>query len=205
MISNILFDFDGVILNSMPFREIGFRLIFKEFEKDKVDSLIEYHNQNGGLSRYNKINFFFEEILKVSIEKTEVDSYANSFSKIMKKELINKKYLVNETLVFLRKNFKRYNLHIVSGSDESELQYLCKQLDIAKYFLSIYGSPMTKSFLVNKVISENNYLVNETLLIGDSINDLEAAAHNGIKFYGYNNLDLMSKSDVYLKDYMELT
>ena len=59
MIKNILFDFDGVIIDSMPIREAGFRLIFQDFDKYLVDKLIDYHNQNGGLSRYVKIDFFF--------------------------------------------------------------------------------------------------------------------------------------------------
>ena len=88
MIKNILFDFDGVIIDSMPIREAGFRLIFQDFDKYLVDKLIDYHNQNGGLSRYVKIDFFFNNILKKPIKKNQSFSYAKSFSDIMKKELV---------------------------------------------------------------------------------------------------------------------
>ena len=204
MIKNILFDFDGVILDSMPIREFGFRFIFKDFDRGAVDRLIDYHNQNGGLSRYVKINFFFDDILKTPIDKNQVNSYAKSFSKIMKKELIKKDYLIIDTFLFIKKTFKKYNFHIVSGSDENELNYLCNKLDITKYFHSIHGSPVAKSLLINKVLLDNNYLDKETIFIGDSINDLEASVDNRIKFYGYNNYDLNNISDVYLKNYKEL-
>ena len=65
MIKNILFDFDGVIIDSMPIRENGFRLIFKDFDTNLVDKLIDYHNQNGGLSRYAKIKYFFEVVVRL--------------------------------------------------------------------------------------------------------------------------------------------
>ena len=204
MISNILFDFDGVIIDSMPIREVGFRQIFQDFDKYLVDSLIDYHNQNGGLSRYEKIDFFFNKILKKPIQKNQSLSYAKSFSNIMKKELINKKYLITDSLFFIKGNYNKYNLHIVSGSDEEELKYLCNELGIATYFHSIHGSPTDKSTLVKKILLDNNYNMNETILIGDSINDLDASNDNGIKFYGYNNLNLRNLSDIYLQDYKGL-
>ena len=204
MIKNILFDFDGVIIDSMPIREAGFRLIFQDFDKYLVDKLIDYHNQNGGLSRYVKIDFFFNNILKKPIQKDQSFSYAKSFSDIMKKELVKREYLIIDSLFFIKGNYKKYNLHIVSGSDEEELQYLCNELGIATYFHSIHGSPTAKSMLVKKILLDNNYDINETILIGDSINDLDASIDNGIKFYGYNNLDLRNLSDVYLQDYKGL-
>ena len=63
MIKNILFDFDGVILDSMPIREYGFRKIFENYDVALVEKLLVYHNQNGGLSRYVKIRYFFEKLL----------------------------------------------------------------------------------------------------------------------------------------------
>ena len=40
--------------------------IFKEFDSKLVDKLIEFHELNGGLSRFVKIRFFFEELLNES-------------------------------------------------------------------------------------------------------------------------------------------
>ncbi len=64
MIKNILWDFDGVIIDSLAVRDYGFREIFKEFDKVLVEKLIKYHSINGGLSRFHKIRYFFNEILK---------------------------------------------------------------------------------------------------------------------------------------------
>ncbi len=191
MIKNILFDFDGVILDSMPVREHGFRKIFEHYDKNSVEKLIKYHTLNGGLSRYVKIRYFYEELLNEEVKEGRILELAKEFSVIMKKELINKKYLISDTVWFIKNNFKNYNFHIVSGSDERELQYLCKELELEKYFISIHGSPTPKNNLVKSVLDTNNYNQNETILIGDSINDLEAAKVNQLKFFGYNNEYLM--------------
>ncbi len=204
MIKNILFDFDGVILDSMPVREFGFRKIFESYDDEIVNRLLDYHNKNGGLSRYVKIRYFFEELLNLEISDDKVSLLAEEFSVIMRKELVDKKYLISETVNFLDQNFKIYNLHIVSGSDENELRFLCKELNVEKYFLSINGSPIHKNDLVKNVLSAYNYKTKETILIGDSINDYDASRVNSIDFYGYNEIQLKDVSKVYLENYEEL-
>ena len=187
MVKNILFDFDGVILDSMVVRRDGFRKIFKEYSGCLVDKLLEYHDINGGLSRYVKIRYFYEELLKEHITENKINALAEKFSIIMKKELVEERYLIRETLDFLKSNNDEYNFHIVSGSDEKELKYLCEKLGIDDLFVSIHGSPVHKNTLVNDVLSIYGYNKEETILIGDSVNDYEASVVNGICFYGYNN------------------
>ena len=78
-------------------------------------------------------------------------------------------------------------MHIVSGSDGKELNFLCEQLDLATYFSTINGSPTPKNKLVKGLLEEYSYPKNKTCLIGDSINDFEAAEVNQIDFLSYNN------------------
>ena len=204
MIKNILFDFDGVILDSMSIRDYGFKKIFEDFDDNLVNKLLEYHNQNGGLSRYVKIKYFYNKLLKQEISEEKIINYADNFSKIMKIELVDRNYLITDTLKFIQENYKKYNLHIVSGSDDKELKYLCKELGIDSFFQSVNGSPTHKNMLVKNVLSNNKYIESETILIGDSVNDYDAAIENNLEFYGFNNPDLVSISSQYLHDYNDL-
>ena len=201
MIKNILWDFDGVILDSMPIREFGFRTIFDKFDKNLVNKLIDYHSLNGGLSRYVKIRYFYENLLNKSITEKKVLELAENFSIIMKKELINKKYLITDTVNFIDTHYQEYNFHIVSGSDDKELKFLCNELGLSKYFITINGSPTPKNDLVKNVINKNEYKKNETILIGDSFNDYDAAKINNIDFYGFNNEELIMKSKTYIYNF----
>lgn len=191
----ILWDFDGVILDSMEVRDFGFKEIFKSFDKDQVNQFIDYHRVNGGLSRYVKIRYFFETIIQTPITEHQANMYAIKFSNIMRKELTDPKNLIDDSVEFIKKNHSKYNFHIVSGSDQEELRFLCRELRLVPYFISIHGSPTAKNILVEQLLSSCGYLNNETCLIGDSINDFDAALANGIAFYGYNNGQLKNKGN----------
>lgn len=197
-IKTILWDFDGVILDSMAVRDWGFQEIFKKFSKDQVEALLDFHRENGGLSRYVKIRYFYETILNESITEEKVLEYAENFSVLMKKELTNRDNLILDAVAFIKANYEKYNFHIVSGSDQTELRFLCKELGLDSYFISIHGSPTPKKQLVKTLLDNHKYNKEYTCLIGDSMNDFEAADVNDIAFYGYNNLSLKMKGNSYI-------
>lgn len=199
-----LWDFDGVILDSMRIRNQGFVSIFEDYPDSLVDKLLEFHNCNGGLSRYVKIRYFFENILNRKITNDEIETYAQKFSEMMLCKLNNKDLLIQDSLSFILSQYKNFDFHIVSGSDHKELNHLCKDLGISKYFLSINGSPTPKIELVKNVITNYSYQPLNCLLIGDAINDYHAASENNIKFLGYNNVLLKEKSWFYIDSFKEL-
>lgn len=182
----VFWDFDGVILESNVIRTKGFRELFSDFDEQFIEELISYHVDNGGLSRYHKIRFFFEEILESEISDDEVNHWANKYSELVKEKLINDRLLISETNSHIRNNYSSNIYHIVSGSDQEELRDICKQLNIDKYFESINGSPTAKNELVRRLIKANNYSITDCILIGDSVNDKEAAEVNNIRFFPFN-------------------
>lgn len=203
MLKNIFWDFDGVIIDSMKIRDFGFRTIFKEFDKNLVEKFIEYHNFNAGLSRFHKIKYFYNKFLNKEIEEGLINQYADKFSYIMREKLYNKDYLIYDSIDFIKQNYKNLNFHIVSGSEHNELNFLCEKLDLKQYFKSINGSPTPKTTLVSQILKDENYEKQNTILIGDSINDYEAALSNQINFYGYNNENLRNKSKIYIENFRD--
>lgn len=202
-IKNIIWDFDGVILDSMEVRELGFQKVLSDFPEHQVNLLLDYHNKNGGLSRYVKFRYFFQEIRGESPKEENITRLAEAYSAIMRKKLLSKDKLNKEVLEFIKKNYQFYSMHIVSGSDEKELQFLCESLSISKYFKSIYGSPTSKTENVRNLLAMYSYSRKETCLIGDSINDYDAALENKIYFLGYNNLDLIEKGLYYIHSFSD--
>lgn len=190
MIKNIIFDFDGVLLDSVPVKTEAYRELFNKFSNNIVEKMVKYHELNGGISRYKKIQYFFNELLGEDVSEEKIQEYALKYSELTKIELTHEKYLIKDTLNYIKLNSKKINMHIASGSDNTDLIYICNKLDLNKYFLSMKGSPKVKSLIVKEILDDNRYKKEETILIGDSINDYEAAKINGIKFYGYNNKSL---------------
>ena len=193
--SVIFWDFDGVILDSNNVRANGFRYILKNYEQDQVNKLIDFHDRNGGLSRYEKIDYFFNHILDERITLTEKNNYLKRFTNYCKKKLCDKKFLIQDSLGFIEKNYKNFKFHLVSASDEKELIYITSKLKITDYFITIHGSPVSKIKNVNKILIDNNYIRSNCCLIGDSINDKQAALINKISFFGFNNQELKKDSE----------
>jgi HAD superfamily hydrolase (TIGR01549 family) len=186
----IFWDFDGVVMDSNAVRDLGFERVLAEFPTEQVDQLLKYHQTNGGLSRYVKFRYFFEEIRKEQISEDEIRKWADRFSIIMRELLINPELLIRKTLSFILENQGKYSMHIVSGSDQEELRYLCKILGIEHFFLSIHGSPKPKKEWLKDLTQKHNYDLKNCVLIGDSVNDYEAALENRISFIPFNNLEL---------------
>lgn len=183
----IFWDFDGVLLNSNSVRDRGFEEVLKEYPKNEVSQLMNFHRSNGGLSRYVKFGYFFEEVRKESVSQREIEQWANRFSVIMRKKLTRPDLLIQETVSYIKNNYRSIPMYIVSGSDQAELRYLCQNLDIASYFQRIHGSPKPKKAWVKTILTEEKLVPAKCILIGDSINDFDAAESNGVKFMGYNN------------------
>ena len=192
MIKTVLWDFDGVILDSMKIKGDGFTSLFKGFDEEHLVQIEQYHYANGGVSRFEKIRYFYKNIIKQPIDEEMVTKLADNFSKIILKDVFNKNNLIKETLKFIQNNYKKYNFHIVSGSEHNELNNICKNFKLNYYFLSIDGSPAKKNDLVKKIINQYGYNREEVALIGDAISDYNASIENGIRFYRYNNIKLKS-------------
>jgi HAD superfamily hydrolase (TIGR01549 family) len=185
---HLFFDFDGVLFNSNKIRTKGFKIIFKEFPKTMVDKLVDYHEINGGSSRYHKIRYFFENILNKDISDELLQTYANEYREVMSKELFDEKLKISDSINFLKTKRKKFiKIYIVSGSDQNELRSLCEFLEIKDLFNGIYGSPIAKNDLVKNILKKNSLKLKDCCLIGDSLNDKEAALINDITFFAYNN------------------
>ena len=193
--STIFWDFDGVILNSDNIRTEGFKYIFDSYSKKEIDMLINYHKINGGLSRYEKIEFFSQKILDEKLNDEQKRQYAQLYSNYCKERLCDKNLLIKSSINFIKENHKNFDFHLVSASDEKELIYISSNLDIKKYFKSISGSPVNKIENIKKLLKSNNYNESRCCLIGDSINDKFAATENKISFFGFNNKLLINDSE----------
>jgi len=184
----ILWDFDGVLMDSNSVRDFGFEKVLANYPKESVEQLMFFHRDNGGLSRYVKFRYFFESILNQKVTDEEIIELSNEFSIIMRQSLTNPDLIIHDSMNYVKKKYDQgVKMYIVSGSDQIELRFLCDVLDISKFFLSIYGSPKSKNELVRHIIDSNKYSKEEIVLIGDSVNDYEAARLNKISFYGFNN------------------
>jgi len=112
----ILWDFDGVLMDSNAVRDLGFEKVLAEFPPEQVAALLDYHRKNGGLSRYVKFRYFFQTIRNEPIKASEIMVWAGKFSEIMRQLLVNPDLLIEDSMAFVRAHYHEIPMHIVSGS-----------------------------------------------------------------------------------------
>tara|TARA_B100001769_G_C22091710_1_gene588796 strand:+ start:847 stop:1512 length:666 start_codon:yes stop_codon:yes gene_type:complete len=173
---SLIFDCDGVVLNSNKIKTKAFETIFQPFGLDIANKMVQYNIKYGGISRYKKIDYFLENYVKNQkkeyIKDLKIDLLKN-FSEIVIKKLVKSEVCQNLELLKLKtKNSKWF---IVSGGDEKELNYTFKLKKISSLFNGgIYGSPTSKYEIIENEIKNGN-IIQPAIYFGDSKLDYEVA------------------------------
>ncbi|MBN1693511.1 MAG: HAD family hydrolase [Dehalococcoidales bacterium] len=193
MIKAIIFDLDGVIIESAGIKTEAFRALFSGYP-DKLPQIMAHHEKNAGISRYVKFRYFYEKILGLELTPEREKELGEEFSRIVLDKIL-KAPLVDGVMKFLKNNAKRYLLYIASGTPEEELQYILKQRGLETFFRVAYGTPLTKTEITRRILAENNIAAGEAVFIGDAESDLIAARETGVTFVARTDM-----SDNTLKD-----
>ena len=183
----IIFDCDGVILNSNKVKTQAFYDLAKPWGLEAQKLLKDYHVNNGGISRHKKISYLLSTILpSLSINISSEESqflYANlleQYADFVYQGLSSCE--VSPALKLLREHTPHSQWSVVSGGDQAELNRLFKERNLSFYFDSgIFGSPDDKQLILNREFKNKNFK-NPSLFIGDSKYDYVSAASANIDF-----------------------
>ena len=169
----LIFDCDGVILNSNKIKTQAFYDVAKVYGHKPAQILKDYHVQNGGISRYKKFEHLLTNILQKPVESQELKKLLSSFSKEVKAALLVCE--VAKNIKELRDKTKNTKWLIVSGGDQTELREVFKQRGLDVYFDGgIFGSPDDKNTILKNEIGKCN-IIGKSLFLGDSMYDYQAA------------------------------
>ena len=61
---SLIFDCDGVILNSNQIKSDAFYNVAKQFGDIAAKKLLKFHLENGGISRYKKFEYLMSNLIK---------------------------------------------------------------------------------------------------------------------------------------------
>jgi len=176
----IVFDCDGVILDSNRIKTNAFRNVARKYGDEPAEALVDYHVQNGGVSRYRKFEYFISEILGREINESELNHLTNEFAEYVTQELL--KCPVTGELERLREKTIGSKWFIVSGGDQEELRRVFNERGLLKLFDGgVYGSPKNKDEILAAML-KNGSLKKPALFLGDSHYDHKAAKHAGLDF-----------------------
>jgi phosphoglycolate phosphatase-like HAD superfamily hydrolase len=178
--ASVVFDCDGVILNSNHIKTEVFHDVALRFGEEAAGLLVQFHLQHGGISRYRKFEYLLEEILGRQATKEAIAELAGDFGDRIYQRLLRCE--VSSSLTEMRKRMPGTIWAVVSGSDQEELRLIFAQRNIASIFDGgIYGSPRTKDEILTQQF-QSGQLAMPALFLGDSQYDHEAAIRAGLDF-----------------------
>ena len=174
----IIMDCDGVILDSNLIKSKAFYQVAIPFGEDNANKLVTINKKYGGVSRYEKIHMFMNDILQIEDQVLEED-LIKQFGYICVDELMKCDFTPG--LIKFLERTRDKDVFVVSGGSQNELRNIFNKRRLSKYFEGIYGSPETKKDLVEML--RDDILINSPyVFIGDSRGDYDAAESIGADF-----------------------
>ena len=181
--SVFIFDFDGVIVDSMIAKGNSFANIFNANKNDKK-KILKYHLINGSKSRIDKIKYIAEKILNLDniINKLFIKRKVNEFKKNYY-ENINSIKLIDGIDLFLKYIYNNNcKIYIVSAAPKFEISYFLKKFYLISFIHNVYDSKLTKLDSMNIIIKENNTIKEKCIYFGDSFSDWDLCYNLKIDF-----------------------
>ena len=181
MIKNIIFDFDGVLVDSET-------IVLKAFSKYMQECRIKI-NEKELANLLGKPTVVVIDILSEKyfpeVKKKFSDDIMNIASNIYKKEL--KKIVGVEE--FLEKS--KHNLYIGSNSMKNRIVDGLKRVGLEKYFnsnqiysLDLVDNPKPLPDIYLKAVNDNDLIIDETIIIEDSVVGVKAGQDANVKVIG---------------------
>lgn len=180
----IIFDFDGVIAESGKIKTQAFADLYRPYGHDIAAAAVDYHQQNGGLSRYHKFRYVQQHLLnKPPLTPDAEQDLDRQFSNFVVEAVIACNAVPGATEL-IQRECARIPLFVASGTPEIELRTIVEKRNLTPFFKEVRGAPTPKQTLVAEILSKHALNPKSVLMIGDALVDFESARLNGIAFIG---------------------
>ena len=203
MIQAIIFDFDGVILESADIKTQAFSELFADYP-EKQKEIVSYHVRHGGISRFVKFNHIYRNILGHNLTKENETALGERFSHIVLEKVLRAPFVAGAREL-LEANGDTYRFFIASGRPEGERMDMVRSRGVDKYFREIHGSPKKKQDIIHDIMKRYRFLHEEVVYVGDAESDRIAADAAGVHYVERNRERVeLSSSSYTVKDMSEL-
>lgn len=194
--NSFIFDCDGVLLDSNSIKSEAFYKVALKYDKVSAETFLKYHINNAGVSRFIKFEYLFRDILKYKKFQREIKMALDDYSKYIEDELLSVKK--TSSLDLFKVTGK--SMFVVSGSEQEQLRMVLKKRNLYDYFDGIYGSPLNKYEIIDRLI-ENDSIKPPVVFFGDSKYDYEVSMNFDFDFIFISDWTEMSNWENFCNDY----
>lgn len=181
-VAAVVFDLDGVLIESEPIKTAAFKEIFAQ-HPEHADEMMRFHAAYPSLPRRRKFERL-AELLGRRDDAALVDALVMSFSERVRVAL-ERAPLVPGALALLDDLGPAMPLYVASVTPQEDLDRLLERLGLATRFRRAFGDPpVRKADALREVIHEVGAPAAAVILVGDAPADLLAAREVGAAFIG---------------------
>jgi AHBA synthesis associated protein len=185
----IIFDFDGVLIDSNETKKKIFFKLFKSIEGSEeiiklVDKEIGKNNRKVQLTR----------ILKELNIKQPLEYYLKKFSELNIEEVSKCKEIEGAELLLKELKKKEFLIFINTAGISYDLEKILKNKSWGKYFDGLYSFDQgSKTENILEILQKYKLNREEVYFIGDGYTDLEGAINSKVAFIGVSNQENQEK------------
>ncbi len=179
----IVFDFDGVLVESVDVKTRAFADLYRPFGDHVVAQVVAHHLAHGGISRFEKFRHYHRNYLHRELTQEEEARLGERFSELVEEAVVASP-LVGGAREFLNIHGTSLPLFVASGTPDVELNRIVARRGMAGYFRGVFGSPAQKAGILRRILSDHDLSPQRTLMIGDAMTDYDGAQLAKVKFLG---------------------
>lgn len=179
-ISAIVFDFDGVILESADVKTEAFCDLYAEHGSDVVAQVRAHHMANLGISRFKKFAWIAENIFGSSLDDTGLRTMGTRFSDLALAKVLAAPFVPGAEAALVA--LKGLPMFVASGTPHDELAMIVEKRNLRASFHEVHGTPREKPEIVRDLLDRHQLVADEVLFVGDGMSDYESACAVGTQF-----------------------
>ncbi len=177
----VVFDFDGVILESADIKTDAFPQLFSDYPQHQVQ-IRDYHLAHQGVSRFKKFEWIHAQLLKQPLSEARSKALGEQFSALVLRKVLAAPFVPGAVELLQALQGQRL-LAVASGTPEGELHDIVERRGLARYFSEVCGTPRGKAEILRGLMSRFGCSPEQTLMIGDANTDFEAAREVACAFH----------------------
>lgn len=178
-----VFDFDGVLADSVEVKTDAFRALYAEYGIDVADRVVEHHRAHGGMSRREKFVHYHREYLGHDLKSEELDTLCKAFSAMVVDRIVAAEEIAG-CGEFLAHWHGLVLMFVDSAAPDDELVPIVERRGLSKYFEECLGATRGKVENLALVLEKHGLAPESVLFFGDSGSDYKAAQACGTGFIG---------------------
>jgi phosphoglycolate phosphatase-like HAD superfamily hydrolase len=180
-IAAIVFDFDGVVLESADVKTDAFVELFAGHGPDVAEKVRAHHLANLGISRFKKFAWIHEHLLGRAITDDESRALGKRFTELALAKVLASPFVPGAEAALAALS-ATHPLFVASGTPDDELRLIVLRRGLAPRFREVHGTPAEKPEILRGILARHGLTARQVLFIGDGTSDHKAAVATGVEF-----------------------